>query len=239
MLSARSQFDSEALAEAARNGDLKKVEKILDGMGNFTLINRGNEYGQTPLHKAAISGKPDVVSVLVQSGASIDAKDAFGSTPLHVACQFNRPHVVHVLLELGANDTITDSFGATPLQRCKDLNNLECERALLRFPIIKEMSKRIDKVEADLESADLDMLFLSEQIKSDPALMDKALAKYKKIALDKHTKMQEKKRILREQQMALKRQQEERIKALSTNNLAFKADENPQPSKNSTKTNKE
>jgi hypothetical protein len=89
----------------------------------------------------------------------------------------------------------------------------------VRYPIIKEMNKRIDKLERDLESVDLDMLFLSEQIRGDKGLMDKALARYRKSAEEKHAKMLEKRRQAKEQQLALRKQQEERIRALSAGSV--------------------
>jgi ankyrin repeat protein len=83
------------------------------------------------------TGRPDIISLLLASGASIDARDHYGSTALHVACQFNKTAAVHILLEHGADDTVQDNFGATPLQRCKDFGHSECERALVRWKIAR------------------------------------------------------------------------------------------------------
>jgi ankyrin repeat protein len=57
----------------------------------------------TPLHLAARSGNRDVVIVLIQARAPVDAQDVFGRTPLANAIYFGKEHAGRALIEGGAS----------------------------------------------------------------------------------------------------------------------------------------
>ena len=71
-----------SLHDAAREGSLQDVERLLSGGAD---VNESNEYGETPLHLAARCGSLEVVKFLLENGASGDiaARDEDGRTPLH------------------------------------------------------------------------------------------------------------------------------------------------------------
>jgi ankyrin repeat protein len=55
---------------------------------NGAQVGRRTRAGQaTSLHQAAYAGHTDVVKVLLQHGADVQAKDTDGQTPLHKACK--------------------------------------------------------------------------------------------------------------------------------------------------------
>jgi len=60
-----------------------------------------DEYGQTPLHKAAFDGRDDQVFQLLYQGADVNCLDRNGWTPLHNAA--NNRHLDVALLLLGAS----------------------------------------------------------------------------------------------------------------------------------------
>jgi len=75
----------------------------------------------TPLHRAAAYTKhPEVVAILIRSGADVTAP-AFGilnqqRTPLHFAALYNEnPEVIRVLAAAGADPNAGDRYGQTPL----------------------------------------------------------------------------------------------------------------------------
>ena len=71
---------------------------------NETTINSG----ATPLHLAAASGDPGVLTALIQAGATVDAKEsAWGQTPLIFAAANNRVEAIRVLISSGADPSIT------------------------------------------------------------------------------------------------------------------------------------
>lgn len=97
---------TEALAEAARKGDVSVVKKLLaEGVD----VNTKFRYGATALSYACDRGNLDVVKVLLDRGADVNVKDTFyGATPLIWAVSPNmgrkpqHPEIVRLLLGHGA-----------------------------------------------------------------------------------------------------------------------------------------
>ena len=61
-------------------------------------VNTPRENYQTPLHLAATAGCCDIVELLIEHGARIDALDINQETPLYKAAEFNHTDVVEFLL---------------------------------------------------------------------------------------------------------------------------------------------
>ena len=79
--------------------------------------NEKDGQGRTPMHLAALYGKPEVVAALADAGADPDALDGKGRTPLHlVAVLGNAPEAVTALVKAGANPDALDGKGRTPLE---------------------------------------------------------------------------------------------------------------------------
>ncbi|KAL2066521.1 hypothetical protein VTL71DRAFT_2592 [Oculimacula yallundae] len=74
----------------------------------------GNRSTGTPLHLAACAGKNDVISMLLERGAKVDAIDGRGRTPLHQAVYTGHLGAVKLLLDSGANIEARDRCGCTP-----------------------------------------------------------------------------------------------------------------------------
>lgn len=71
--------------------------------------------GNTALHIASLGGKEEVVKILVQHGANVNAQSLSGFTPLYMAAQENHDTVVKYLLANRANQSIATEDGFTPL----------------------------------------------------------------------------------------------------------------------------
>ena len=69
------------LLTAIYKGDHTKVHELLNTDANVNFF----EQGFTPLHLAVERGYPDIVRMLINSGANIDAQNAEGKTPVEVA----------------------------------------------------------------------------------------------------------------------------------------------------------
>lgn len=82
---------------AARNGDLKRVNELLDCLSNnmvqFNINCKGknkSNFGWTALHLASYFGHRAVVETLLNHGADVDAINESGDTPLHKAAFIRR-----------------------------------------------------------------------------------------------------------------------------------------------------
>ena len=82
------------------------------------LIQRGadvNKPGWTPLHYAATRGHRDMMRLLLEHDAYIDAESDNGTTPLMMAAFFAPPLAVKLLLEEGADPTLVNNANASAL----------------------------------------------------------------------------------------------------------------------------
>ena len=69
-----------------------------------------------PLHDAALSGHSEIVQLLLDKGAGIEAKDdESSSTALYHAASWGRREVAALLIEKGANVNARNKAGHTPL----------------------------------------------------------------------------------------------------------------------------
>ena len=72
------------------------------------------EFRMRPLSLAAMIGDTEVARTLLDSGASLDARNADGRTPLHTAAFAGKVKVVDLLLERGADPAPRGPIGDTP-----------------------------------------------------------------------------------------------------------------------------
>ncbi|KAG7275501.1 hypothetical protein CRUP_032544, partial [Coryphaenoides rupestris] len=103
----------ERLFAACRHGDLESVRTLVTRENVNSRDTAGRR--STPLHFAAGFGRRDVVHFLLQSGASVHARDDGGLVSLHNACSFGHAEVVTLLLHHGADANSRDNWNYTPL----------------------------------------------------------------------------------------------------------------------------
>lgn len=65
-------------------------------------MNCAAKHNISPLHVAAKWGKANMVALLAENGAHVEARTRDGLTPLHCAARSGHEHVVDMLLERGA-----------------------------------------------------------------------------------------------------------------------------------------
>ncbi|CAJ1368349.1 unnamed protein product [Effrenium voratum] len=88
--------------------------------------------GVQAIHAAAIAGHAEIVRVLVEHKANIDARHSFAqNTPLHFAAEMGHVQVVRMLCQLGADVEAEKSQGGSALHTAADTDNAEVARVLL------------------------------------------------------------------------------------------------------------
>ena len=95
-----------ALHAAVQNGYIAVVELLL--RRRLTDINSKDQKGQSPLMKAAACGHTQIVSMLLNKGASIRAVDSNGSTALMIATDAGHEGPVDLLIQRGADPSVLD-----------------------------------------------------------------------------------------------------------------------------------
>lgn len=106
--------DHSPVFESARRGSVDEV-KAMFAAGKATAKDV-TRFGITLLHIASKPGNEEVVQLLIDEGAEINAADEDGETPLHRALEFNKNYnVARKLIENGADLANKTTDGGTPL----------------------------------------------------------------------------------------------------------------------------
>jgi NAD(P)-dependent dehydrogenase (short-subunit alcohol dehydrogenase family) len=98
---------------AVVGGDIGAVERYIEAGGDLNA--RDASGGSSPLIVAAIFGRPEIATALIEAGADLDHQNNDGSTALLTAALFCRTEIVEALLAGDADKSIANSNGSTPL----------------------------------------------------------------------------------------------------------------------------
>jgi hypothetical protein len=123
-----------AFFTAIREGHMEEVTRLLDGDPH--LMKASTEYfDRTPLVVAAIYGHADVVGLLIERGADVNAIDNNELTALQNAAREGHEEVVRVLLSRGADSNRKGFDGSTALIRASRGGHLGVVRQLLQHMV--------------------------------------------------------------------------------------------------------
>mmetsp|Transcript_97149 Transcript_97149/g.299425 ORF Transcript_97149/g.299425 Transcript_97149/m.299425 type:complete len:240 (+) Transcript_97149:63-782(+) len=115
------------------------------GRGNFAEVSRLLHLGEDPngeddfqltaLHGAAKKGHAQIVALLLERRAKVNARAAalHGETPLHYAAKYGHAGVVRMLLRGGADPTVAAEDGRIPLQYAQGKGHAHVETVLLNI----------------------------------------------------------------------------------------------------------
>jgi ankyrin repeat protein len=120
---------------AASFNETKVVELLLAYHANpnapITSESAGSEFPISPLQNAASMGNLRATSMLLASGAEIEAKGATGRTALHFAALGVHLDVLQLLIEKGADLNARDAAGTSPLDNAVWRGQLDAAAILL------------------------------------------------------------------------------------------------------------
>ena len=121
----------EALREAARAGDVARVDALLAA---GAPVDAPARYGQTPLYFAAEKGHLAAARRLVERGANVNAQDSFfGASVLGMALSGGHLELARYLLAHGAEDA------ASALGTAIESDDLELARAALATGLLEPL----------------------------------------------------------------------------------------------------
>ena len=126
---ARNSKDESPLMLAALKGELELARELIARDADV------NKPGWAPLHYAATGGHVEVMRLLLEHHAFIDAESPNGSTPLMMAAMYGSTAAVKLLLDEGADVQMKNQLGLSALdfaERGKRPDAIELLGAALR-----------------------------------------------------------------------------------------------------------
>ena len=121
-----------ALSESVRSSDIQSVKMIISD-DNSAIYNQGGELDWTPLHWATWNmheDRADIVRLLIDSGAEINAFDGINSTALGHAVVTNCPLCIEALLSY---NVIHIDIIRSALIQSRTREYVECTRILEKY----------------------------------------------------------------------------------------------------------
>ena len=105
----RTAKDESPLMMAALKGQTALARRLIERDADV------NKPGWAPLHYAATGGHLDIMELLLEHYAFIDAQSPNGTTPLMMAAMYGSTESVKLLLDAGADTAMKNQLGMTAL----------------------------------------------------------------------------------------------------------------------------
>uniref|UniRef100_A0A8C7N1Z8 CASK interacting protein 1 n=1 Tax=Oncorhynchus kisutch TaxID=8019 RepID=A0A8C7N1Z8_ONCKI len=128
------------LLQAVKTEDLLTVQKLLQRPGKAKLlgsakrvnVNFQDTDGFAPLHHAALSGNLELISLLLESQATVDIRDQKGMRPLHYAAWQGKAEPMKMLLKSGSSVNGQSDEGQIPLHLSAQHGHYDVSEMLLQ-----------------------------------------------------------------------------------------------------------
>ncbi|CAI5474357.1 unnamed protein product [Closterium sp. Yama58-4] len=138
---------------AARDGDLARVQKILNHRFGISTFDIGNPRGaditeESTMFTAETSCSSDGNTVTAEVSDFVNSRDSSGKSALHEACAHGHAEIARLLLSLGALPSARKANGFTPLLCAAAGGHAECARLLLAHMRAGESAREISGAES-------------------------------------------------------------------------------------------
>jgi ankyrin repeat protein len=143
MMNVKNMNGRTQLHHCAENGFTSSVKRLLS-IRNINVNVKDDVYGWTPLHEAAWKGHVEIIRLLLQNGAEVNAKNNYGYTPLHYAACNGHIDILHLLVENGVDLEAQRNYGSRALHKAARYGHL---------PFIQEL---ISRYHVDINARDND-----------------------------------------------------------------------------------
>ncbi|XP_028977866.1 caskin-1 isoform X2 [Esox lucius] len=148
------------LLQAVKTEDLLTAQRLLQrprpgktkllGTAKRINVNFQDADGLSALHHAALSGNKELISLLLESQATVDIKDQNGMRPLHYAAWQGKTEPMKMLLKAGSSVNIQSDEGQIPLHLSAQHGHYDGSEMLLQHQSNPCISDTAGKTPLDL-----------------------------------------------------------------------------------------
>ena len=115
-LNVRNKHGESGLMLASLRGNLSVAKLLIQRDADV------NHPGWTPLHYASSGGHTEIIQLLLDKSAYIDAESPNGTTPLMMAARYGNSKAVQLLIDEGADVQLKNQLGLSALDFAKQGN---------------------------------------------------------------------------------------------------------------------
>lgn len=131
LLNSYSSDGFTVLGLASFFGHLSIVKLLLEKDANPTIASN-NQFKVAPIHSACAISHFDIVKLLIDHGADVNARQMQGVTPLHSATHNGQTKLAELLIDNGADINAKMDSGQTPLFMANEKNFQETAELIIR-----------------------------------------------------------------------------------------------------------
>ncbi len=117
------------IQDCIRTGDTAGLKQIIQAQPE--AINQADQRGFTPLTLATYVEAKEMVELLLENGANVNAQDAAGNTALMGVCFKGHLDIAKILIDKGADVNISNHNQATALSFAVNFGKTEMAHLLL------------------------------------------------------------------------------------------------------------
>jgi ankyrin repeat protein len=127
-----------------------QVDKVKNYLNKGGEVDAFGEYNSTPLHYACREGNIEIVKLLLDFGADIDAKNSYSTIyPIFDTLSSkkldNTLLIIELLIDKGADKDVVDSFGNTLLHQAIEKESMELIEYFIQLGCDVNATERHDK----------------------------------------------------------------------------------------------
>lgn len=121
------------VCEALKNKQIEITKLLLQNEAKINFITKGRSNSNTPLHYAVCIESMEIIQILLDKEADLNATNKVKRTPLHIAVKHQKEEIVELLVKKGADVELIDKYGYTSLHLAAKNGDVKIVQHLINY----------------------------------------------------------------------------------------------------------